>query len=252
MTPRTLLSPGDEADLLLVPPLDGTAEGEAALVPAPGDRRPINCQVAAVAGALPQATHAALVAAGTSPPVPGSWQPQPQAAGHDQPAWRTDSLAASIAVLLALSLVQRLVGFIRQVLVCRWLEPNQLGQWDIAFRFLLLAAPVTVLGLPGSFGRYVEHFRRRGQLKTLLRRTTVACVLLCGLALILMSSLRTAFSELIYGTADQTQMVLLLGVSLVAVVVYNFMAEASPTAACGWCARGERRPDFPMQWCLPC
>ena len=143
----------------------------------------------------------------------------------DQPAWRTDSLAASIAVLLVLSLVQRLVGFIRQVLVCRWLEPNQLGEWDIAFRFLLLAAPVTVLGLPGSFGRYVEHYRRRGHLKTLLRQTTAACVLLCGVALILMSGLRTAFSELIYGVPDQTDMVLLLGVSLVAVVAYNFLTE---------------------------
>jgi O-antigen/teichoic acid export membrane protein len=146
-------------------------------------------------------------------------------AASAEPAWRTDSLAASLAILLVLSLAQRLIGFIRQVLVCRWLEPSQLGQWDIAFKFLLLAAPVTVLGLPGSFGRYTEHYRRRGQLRTLLRRTAAACILLCGVALVLMSGLRTMFSELIFGVADQTDMVLLLGVGLVCVVAYNFVTE---------------------------
>ena len=149
----------------------------------------------------------------------------PEATSESQPAWRTDSLAASLAILLALSLVQRLVGFIRQVLVCRWLEPSQLGQWDIAFKFLLLAAPVTVLGLPGSFGRYVEYYRRRSQLKTLLRRTAAACALLCGIALATMSGLRATFSELIFGVPDQTDMVLLLGIGLVSVVAYNFVTE---------------------------
>ena len=55
---------------------------------------------------------------------------------------------------------------------CRWLEPEQLGQWDVAFGFLNLAAPLAVLGLPGSFGRYVEYFRQRGQFHVFLRRTT--------------------------------------------------------------------------------
>ena len=43
----------------------------------------------------------------------------------------------------------------------------------MAYSFLLLAAPVVVLGLPGSFGRYLERFRQRGQLRTFLRRATI-------------------------------------------------------------------------------
>ncbi|HKD38328.1 MAG TPA: hypothetical protein VKB78_16050, partial [Pirellulales bacterium] len=54
---------------------------------------------------------------------------------------RTDSLAASVAILVALSIAQRLIGFARQILVCRWLEPDQLGEWDICFKFLMLGAP---------------------------------------------------------------------------------------------------------------
>src|SRR5215467_13036019 len=96
---------------------------------------------------------------------------------------RTDTLAESVVVLLVLAAVQRIVGFARGVLVCRWLSPDELGHWDMAFGFLTLAAPLTVLGLPGSFGRYVEYFRQRGQLNALIKRTAIACSVLAALSL---------------------------------------------------------------------
>jgi PST family polysaccharide transporter len=68
-----------------------------------------------------------------------------------------DSLATSMVVLLVVSVVQRSVGFGRGMLYMRWLSPEELGQWDMAYSFLLLAAPLIVLGLPGSFGRYLER-----------------------------------------------------------------------------------------------
>lgn len=143
----------------------------------------------------------------------------------DAPQWRTDTLAQSLAILLVLSVVQRFIGFVRQVLVCRWLEPAQLGEWDIALKFLMLAAPVSVLGLPGSFGRYMEHYRRRGQLKTLLRRTALACVALSAISTLGITGFRGAVSQLIYGTADHTGMVVLLALSLLAVIAYNYLTE---------------------------
>ena len=84
---------------------------------------------------------------------------------------QTDTLADSVLILLALSVVQRLIGFVRAVLFCRWLDAEQLGLWDMAFSFLMLAAPLAVLAIPGAFGRYLEHYRQRGQLHTFLRRT---------------------------------------------------------------------------------
>src|SRR5688500_15013340 len=71
---------------------------------------------------------------------------------------RSDTLAESVLVLIVLAVVQRAIGFVRSILVCDWLEPDQLGEWDLANRFLLLAAPLVVLGLPGTFGRYLEHY----------------------------------------------------------------------------------------------
>ncbi|HEX4000466.1 MAG TPA: lipopolysaccharide biosynthesis protein [Pirellulales bacterium] len=154
--------------------------------------------------------------------IPAATSDAPQI---DAPQWRTDTLAQSLAILLALSVVQRLIGFARQVMVCRWLEPAQLGEWDIALKFLMLAAPVSVLGLPGSFGRYMEHYRRRGHLKTLLRRTAAACIVLSAVSTLGIAALRTAVSELIYGTPNHTGMVVLLAMSLLTVIAYNYLTE---------------------------
>ena len=47
---------------------------------------------------------------------------------------RTDTLAESVVVLLVLAAVQRIVGFGRGVLVCRWLTPTNwaIGIWRSA------------------------------------------------------------------------------------------------------------------------
>lgn len=141
------------------------------------------------------------------------------------PGMHADSLADSVFILLAMAVLQRGVGFLRAVLFCRWLEPEQLGQWDMAFSFLLLAAPLSVLALPGAFGRYVEHFRQGGQLRTFLRRTMLVCAGMAGTASIVVFLARRWFSTLIFGTPDDTYTVGLLAVSLTAVVAFNFSIE---------------------------
>ncbi len=134
---------------------------------------------------------------------------------------KTDSLAASVVILLILTVVQRGVGFFRGVLFCRWLDADQLGQWDMAFGFLMLAAPVAVLGLPGSFGRYVEHYRQRGQLKAFLRRTTLCTLLLMGLATAALAVGRSWFSQLVFGSPEHGDLVIVLAVGLGVVIVFN-------------------------------
>src|SRR4051812_26554121 len=87
--------------------------------------------------------------------IPDSNHPAP---GADSPSaappqrWlKPNRFSDSIAIMLVLTAVQRLVGFGRSVLFCMFLSPFELGQWDIAFGFLLLAAPVAVLSLPAAF-----------------------------------------------------------------------------------------------------
>jgi polysaccharide transporter, PST family len=136
---------------------------------------------------------------------------------------RPETLAASVAILLVANLIQRSVGFGRGVLFCRWLTPDELGAWEMAYSFLLLAAPVVVLGLPGSFGRYLERFRQRGQLRTFLRRASIwtASLTFASAALIVLAA--PQFSGFIFGQHDRRTMVLLLAASLVAVILHHFL-----------------------------
>lgn len=136
---------------------------------------------------------------------------------------RPDTLAASVAILLVANIVQRSVGFGRGVFFCRWLTPDELGTWDMAYSFLLLAAPVVVLGLPGTFGRYLERFRQRGQLRTFLRRAVIWTTLLTFAAVALLVLAAPQFSDIIFGRSDHASMVVLLAASLAAVILHHFL-----------------------------
>ncbi|OHB81888.1 MAG: hypothetical protein A2W31_15625 [Planctomycetes bacterium RBG_16_64_10] len=132
-------------------------------------------------------------------------------------------MAGSVLILLAVTLVQRTIGFGRGLLFCRWLDPLELGQWELALSFLLIAAPLVVVGLPGSFGRYVEHYRRRGQLRTFLYRTTVWTVLLSLLAVGTMLGAAPWFSLLVFGHRQGTALVMLMALSLGPIVMHHFL-----------------------------
>ena len=130
---------------------------------------------------------------------------------------RTDTLASSVLLLLVATVLQRSVGFGRGVLFCRWLSPETLGQWEMAYSFLLLAAPLAVLGIPGSFGRYLEHYRQRGHLRTFLRRTAIWTALWSSAAVAAIVLFAPWFSQLMFGATDSVPLV--RGVALCLVVV---------------------------------
>jgi O-antigen/teichoic acid export membrane protein len=136
---------------------------------------------------------------------------------------RPDTLAASMAILLVANLVQRGIGFGRGLLFCRWLTPEELGTWEMAYSFLLLASPMIVLGLPGSFGRYLERYRQQGQLRTFLRRGTIwtASLTVLGCGLIIYQAPR--FSDLVFGRADAVTLTIVMALSLVAVILHHYL-----------------------------
>jgi O-antigen/teichoic acid export membrane protein len=138
---------------------------------------------------------------------------------------RADSLVASVVILLLVTVVQRSVGFGRGILFCRWLTPQTLGQWEMAIGFLLLAAPLAVLGVPGSFGRYAEHFRARGHLRTFLARTMVwtAGWGFAGVAGVWI--LAPQFARLIFGDEQQSPMVRHLALALASVIMMHTLVS---------------------------
>jgi polysaccharide transporter, PST family len=143
--------------------------------------------------------------------------------GHSNRRLQPDSLTTSIVVLLFVSVVQRSVGFGRGVLFVRWLAPEEIGYWDLAYSFLLLASPVIVLGIPGSFGRYLERYRQRQQLRTFLRRAAIWSATLATLAFVAFFFAAPSFSYLVFKRSDQVTLIRLMALSLLAVMLHHFL-----------------------------
>lgn len=136
---------------------------------------------------------------------------------------RGDTLAASFIILLVLMVVQRGVGFLRGVLFCKWLDPDQLGQWDMAFGFLMLASPAIMFGLPGSFGRYVEHYRKQGQLRDFLYRIGRFVLVTIVVAVAVGWIFRDALSKLIFGSDGFVTLAAITIVALAAVAAFGYL-----------------------------
>lgn len=132
---------------------------------------------------------------------------------------------SSIALVLIVNLFQRSIGFGRAVLFCRWLEPEQLGYWEMASGFLLLAAPLAVLGLPGSFGRYLERYRQQGRVWQFLRRTTVWTFGLASASLAIMYLQRERLSTLVFGEPGHVELTIGMLVAI-ALVIYHHYVQA--------------------------
>ncbi len=138
---------------------------------------------------------------------------------------RADTLASSVVILLVVTVVQRTVGFGRGVLFCRWLSPETLGQWEMAYSFLLLAAPLAVLGVPGSFGRYLEHYRQRGHLRTFLRRTTAWSALFGMITVALVLWNAPLLSRKLFGSEGHVDLVFGLALCLAAVIFHHTLTS---------------------------
>ncbi len=152
-------------------------------------------------------------------------KPSQLAADNGGLGLRAETLAEGFAFLAVLTVAQRLIGLLREILFCRWLTPDELGQWVLSFGFFLLAAPIVVCGIAGCFGRYVEYYRQRGSLRSFLRRTTIVIGILAvtGISAILLGRRQVAW--LIFGDTQRTDLVVLLACGLVALVVFNYLTE---------------------------
>ncbi len=104
-----------------------------------------------------------------------------QTSSDSDDSFVADSLAVGMLVMLAMTIIQRAIGFFRSIWICRMLDDTVVGQWAMAFGFILLVTPVMMLGIPGSLPRYSEHFRMRGHLPQFVRRLalTTFCLTVC-------------------------------------------------------------------------
>ena len=149
--------------------------------------------------------------------------PLPRASGRSRAA--ADSLANSFLVLCALSLVQPVLGLARGVLFCRWLTPEQLGRWDLSLGLLTFATPLLLLGIPGSFGRYVGHYRQHGGLGKFVRQATLICLGIVSLAAVTLFLSAAPFASFYYGDATRISLARAVALALIPLAGYGFVVE---------------------------
>ncbi len=144
---------------------------------------------------------------------------------------RTDTLATSVVLLMLVTVIQRSVGFGRGILFCRWLSPETLGEWEMALSFLLFAAPLAVLGVPGSFGRYLEHYRQRGHLQTFLQRSALWTALWSSIGVLAVILFAPHISQMLFGVSDRIAIVWGIALCLAGVILHHSLASLL-TALC--------------------
>lgn len=138
---------------------------------------------------------------------------------------RSDSLTASVVLLLLATIIQRSIGLGRSVLFCRWLTPETLGEWEMAYSFLLLFAPLAVLGIPGSYGRYLEHYRQRGQLAIFVRRTSLWTLVCSAIAIAILVGFSSRFAHLVFGNPASASMIYFVAACLAAVILHHTLTS---------------------------
>ncbi len=136
-----------------------------------------------------------------------------------------DSLALGVGMVLALTIVQRGIGFLRNILLCRILEPSELGLWNFAFSAVIFLSPFLVLGIPGVFGRYLEHYRQRGQMVPFLRRCLMATFGMMAAGMVVMLWMASQTSWLVFGDTSHIRLTVVMIVGLGFVISFNTMIE---------------------------
>jgi len=136
-----------------------------------------------------------------------------------------DGLVSGVSWMLVANVLQRGIGFARNLAICHFLSQQQLGMWALASSFFAMGAPLAVLGLPGTFGRFAETYRSYGQLKQFV--VSLMAVSLCGLIAmsLCVMAMPIASSSFIFGAPQDMLTMLALCVALGCIALFNAGTE---------------------------
>lgn len=144
---------------------------------------------------------------------------------HQAPEVAGDAFMTGLVAMLVINIGQRVVGLLRNLGFCNFLTDDDLGMWALANSFFMIGAPIAVLGLPGSFGKFVEHYRLQGKLRAYLTQL----MMVSGLGVVLVSGLMltypTAAGMTLYGTDLGFRAIFWTVVTLVSVIAFNTTFE---------------------------
>ena len=136
----------------------------------------------------------------------------------------SDSITTGLVFALLLTVGQRVIGFGRGILFCHFMTDQELGQWSMVWSYLMLMAPLAVLGLPGCFGKYSEYYRQRGQLKSFVGRIAIISFVMTGMLATAVFMMPEKFCWILFRDTENVQLVRWISVALLFVGASNFLS----------------------------
>lgn len=173
--------------------------------------------------AAPEAVPAAAAGEAFVPESAASNDDAGQSASDN--LFAVDSLVVGVVAMAAMTVVQKGIGFVRGIAFGYWLDDGELGRWSLAISFLNLAAPLIVLGLPGTFGRYLGEFFDRGHMRAFLTRALACSCLTAVIGIGLFLAFADQASWLFFGDFDERSLVIATALALLGVLTLNTASE---------------------------
>lgn len=140
-------------------------------------------------------------------------------------AFRVDSLAIGMIVMLAMTVLGRGIGFIRGMAFCRLMDDTDVGRWSMAFGFITLITPVMLLGIPGVLPRFTEHFRLKRSLTPFVRRIATGTLACTTIFVTTMLWLPDWFGWIVFLQPQDNRLIYGVAGAVVGMIVYNFISD---------------------------
>jgi len=156
--------------------------------------------------------------------LPNQALPQPATL---ESRWKADSLSHGLVSMLISNVFQRGLGVIRNIAFCCFLLDSELGLWSLVQSFFVIAAPLAVLGLPGSYVRFIEHYRQRHMLGRFLTQTALVSLIGYLLLIIPLLSFPNFFGNWLFGSEQSRNSIAIICSCLMSVILFNSIVEVA-------------------------
>lgn len=176
-------------------------------------------------GEVPLSLDLALDLAGEDVTTSGADVEREQGGSKPDDLFGVDSLVVGVVAMAAMTVVQKGIGFVRGIAFGCWLDDGELGRWSLAFSFLNLAAPLIVLGLPGTFGRYLGEFFDRGHMRAFLTRALAFSAVTAAIGIGAFLAFADQASWLFFGETNERSLVIATALALLGVLALNTSSE---------------------------
>lgn len=138
---------------------------------------------------------------------------------------KSDSFLSALIVLLTMTIGQKLVGFLRSVLVCRLLPPEELGTWALMNTLIVTVSPFVLLSIPACFGRYLEVYRGKSQLRGFIRQAGWICMFAVSCGMVGLLVFQGPIARLGLGDSQLSWIVAASTLAIVPFALFSFSME---------------------------